>query len=263
MRSLIWYLVRRAWNYLTNEEMNNETLIIIIVVAVIFIAITAYSIYSNRNAANIGEALAKPINPEKKDNAQKEANEEKTQTSNYDWRVMEAKRRAAMTPEQRKEDALREKAHEIFCDHRIMLADFTNLSPEQAKTQLRILKEDPIPLDDAFYIPLKRISEGKYPLKEFPPGLDLKNAAEVFQWWLIMRDENTWIDDDLFNRISDIIKPYHEETLLEELKSITPAKVEAWAKRKKKEGFFFSYAVYDKCEELWMKQFRDSEKTEM
>lgn len=226
-----------------------------IIIAIIGI-IVAVTIYSNRKAAIEGEEMAKP--PEE---IEEKTEIQRTEKKDYieDWMVAEAKRRAAMTKEERKDEVLRNRAYEIFSDQRKELHDYSNLTPEEASEEIERQKEFFGHLDDEDYIPLKRISEGTYPLKDFPQDLNLLNAAEVYQWWLILREKDVWVSDSLFNRIANIIKPYHENGLLKELEGIKAREVESWMKRKKKEGYFFSYTVYDRCQKMWLSQFKEED----
>lgn len=226
-----------------------------IIIAIIGI-IVAVTIYSNRKAATEGEEMAKPPE-EKEEKTEIQRNEKKSYFE--EWMVSEAKRRAAMTKEERRDEDLRNRAYEIFSDQRKELHDYSNLTPEEASEEIERQKEFFGYLDDKDYIPLKRISEGLYPLKEFPQGLNLLNAAEVYQWWLILRDNDIWVSDSLFNRIANIIKPYHENTLLKELESVKAKEVESWMRRKKEEGYFFSYTVYDRCQKMWLSQFKEED----
>jgi len=200
--------------------------------------------------------MAKPPE-EKEEKTEIQRNEKKSYFE--EWMVSEAKRRAAMTKEERRDEDLRNRAYEIFSDQRKELHDYSNLTPEEASEEIERQKEFFGYLDDKDYIPLKRISEGLYPLKDFPQGLNLLNAAEVYQWWLILRDNDIWVSDSLFNRIANIIKPYHENTLLKELESVKAKEVESWMRRKKEEGYFFSYTVYDRCQKMWLSQFKEED----
>lgn len=227
-----------------------------IIIAIIGI-IVAVTIYSNRKAAIEGEEMAKP--PEE---IEEKTEIQRTEKKDYfeDWMVAEAKRRAAMTKEERRDEVLRNRAYEIFSDQRKELHDYSNLTPEEASEEIERQKEFFGHLDDEDYIPLKRISEGTYPLKDFPQGLNLLNAAEVYQWWIILREKDVWVSDSLFNRIANIIKPYHENGLLKELEGVKAKEVESWMRRKKEEGYFFSYTVYDRCQKMWLSQFKEEDK---
>lgn len=168
-----------------------------------------------------------------------------------------------MTPEEKQKEKKkkelqkkRKEAKEIFCDQKSHVKDYSNLSPEAAERKLERLKERDGWVDDDVYYGLMKIINGHYPVDHIPYDVIHAGPARVEEWFRETYDTAEYgISNAVFKEVGDILKPYHEAALLQELESVEPAALEDWMTEKKSKGIFFSDEVYKRLQKRWLLQF--------
>lgn len=179
--------------------------------------------------------------------------------SDTDWLVKAYDKaqaeKKALTPKERKEKRLKDKAKMLFCDSKPSIKDFSYLTEDEAEEKLERLKDRDGWVEDDVYGGLMRIINGNYPIMDVPDNLSAEEPEKVMEWFMREKNENhSYFSNDVWKFICSVLKPYHEAELLQELPTVDAAELEEWMYKKKSEGIFFSNKVYAKMRSKWLKQ---------
>lgn len=238
------------------------TLIIIIVLVGLFI----YYVFGSKSTNSQSSVAATPVEFQAAAPAATVKQENEPSKTNYsveqsdtDWLVQayekEQKEKKVLTPKERKEKRLKDKAKIIFCDAQPSIKDYSHLTEEEAERKLDRIRERDGWVEDDVYRGLMRIINGNYPIMEIPDDLSAEEPEKVLEWFHREKDENhSYFSKDVWKFICSVLKPYHEAELLQELATVDAADLEDWMYQKKSEGKFFSNKVYSKMRSMWLKQ---------
>lgn len=168
----------------------------------------------------------------------------------------EEAQKKTLSPKEKKEKKLKDKAKMLFCDAQPSIKDFSHLTEEEAERKLERIKERDGWVEDDVYSGLMKIIRGDYPIMDIPDDLSADEPEKVFSWFKKEKEENNnSFSNDVWKFICNVLKPYHEAELLKELVNIDAAELEDWMEKKKSEGKFFSNKVYSKMRSKWLKQY--------
>ena len=168
----------------------------------------------------------------------------------------EETQKKVLSPKEKKEKKLKDKAKMLFCDAQPSIKDFSHLTEEEAERKLERIKERDGWVEDDVYSGLMKIIRGDYPIMDIPDDLSADEPEKVFAWFKKEKEENNnSFSNDVWKFICNVLKPYHEAELLQELVNVDAAELEKWMEKKKSEGKFFSNKVYSRMRSKWLKQY--------
>jgi uncharacterized protein YxeA len=158
----------------------------------------------------------------------------------------------------RASDALdyeKEKAYDemyVFKNH-FRKPQLLHLTPQQAKKQLaaRVHKGELLPSHE-YQAYIEVIASENDDV--FLSTIATMTPKQVHEWFLENRMKRIDMSSTIWAKVFEIVAPFHEPILIEEMKTGRPARIARWVELKKQHGYFFTDAAYAVAIEIFRRQ---------
>jgi len=124
--------------------------------------------------------------------------------------------------------------------------DMSHLSPTEARRELGDAKDSSDFLPSGEYYGLIDVIAGAKDEK-YLDILAGMNDKETYKWFESNMQRDIKMSSLIWEEVSKVVAPIHEIELLEKLDKVTIGRVDGWVRERKREGMFFTDAVYEKA----------------